>query len=168
MRVIGPPFQASTGHRIGPQKHGNELWGVRNVGTCTSSTRSCRHVIPSIRVEKQRIPQHGIQSSRPQLDNPPASSGRRSGSCFRSSRTVVAGGVLFRLALSWLIVGFLIEASDGASIHRRRPRNIVKHPMGRASIATINMQEPAAATVLLVPLEHLQLYIHVYIYFLCI
>ena len=43
-----------------------------------------------------------------------------------SPRWVVAGGVLFRLALSWLVLvtSGRLEASDGASIHRCQPGNV--------------------------------------------
>ena len=41
-------------------------------------------------------------------------------------RWVAAGVVLFRLALSWLVLVSLgrLEASDGASIHRCQPGNV--------------------------------------------
>ena len=44
----------------------------------------------------------------------------------REARLVVAGVVLFRLALSWLVLvsSGRLEASDEASIHRCQPGNV--------------------------------------------
>ena len=52
--------------------------------------------------------------------------GIRSRQCRSPPRLIVAGGVLFRLALAWLVLvtSGRLEACDGATIHRCQPGTV--------------------------------------------